>query len=86
LESNSGNKERAVKHWKIAASAGSYNAMQHLRLYFERGYVSRNSIHVTLTAYNKTCTEMRSEARDKYIQAITSLANQNSIVMAHLAF
>jgi hypothetical protein len=34
----------------------------------------------------ETCTEMRSEARDKYIQAITSLANQNSIVMAHLAF
>ena len=26
------NVERAVKHWTIAASAGHYNAMHHLRL------------------------------------------------------
>jgi TPR repeat protein len=28
MEAQSGNMERAVKHFKIAASAGDYNAMQ----------------------------------------------------------
>jgi TPR repeat protein len=56
MEGNSGNKEQAVKHWRIAASAGDYDAMQSLRLYFEQGHVSRDSIDLTLTAYNKTCT------------------------------
>ena len=67
LEAQSGNKEQAVKHWKIAASAGYYHAMQFLRLYFEQGHVSRESIDSTLIAYNNSCVEMRSEARDAFI-------------------
>jgi len=66
-EDNSGNIERAVKHWTIGASAGGYKAMHHLRLCFEKGYVSRESIDSTLAAYNSSCAEMRSEARDSYI-------------------
>jgi TPR repeat protein len=34
MEVNSGNMERAVKHWTIAASAGDYKAMQHLKICF----------------------------------------------------
>jgi TPR repeat protein len=68
LETNSGNLERAVKHWIIAASAGEYDAMYHLRICFERGHVSRESIDSTLTAYNSSCADMRSEARDAYIR------------------
>jgi tetratricopeptide (TPR) repeat protein len=71
MEAQSGNMERAVKHWKIAASAGSYHSMHHMRLYFEQGYVSRESIDSTLVAYNNACAEMRSEARDACICAIT---------------
>jgi TPR repeat protein len=70
-EYNSGNIERATKHWTIAASAGHYNAMHQLRSLFEQGCVSRESIDSTLTAYNSSCAEMRSEARDDYIHAIT---------------
>jgi TPR repeat protein len=33
--------ERAVKHWKMAASAGHYEAMHHLIVGFEKGAVSR---------------------------------------------
>jgi TPR repeat protein len=44
------NVERAVKHWTIAASAGHYNAMHHLRLCFEKGLVGRESIDSTLAA------------------------------------
>ena len=43
LEAESGNMERAHKHWTIAASAGHYIAMIELRLSFEQGLVSRES-------------------------------------------
>jgi TPR repeat protein len=68
LEYNSGNMERAVKHWTIAASAGCYYAMHELRMFFEQGVVSRESIDSVLAAYNNSCADMRSEARDAYIQ------------------
>jgi TPR repeat protein len=68
MEYNSRKLERAVKHWTIAASAGSYDSMNHLRINFEKGCDSRELIDSTLTAYNNSCAEMRSEARDTTIQ------------------
>jgi TPR repeat protein len=70
MEEESGHMDRAVKQWIIAASAGEYSAMQVLVAYFELGhvYVSRDTIDSTLTAYNNSCAEMRSEARDDRIQ------------------
>jgi hypothetical protein len=35
---------------------------------YKKGYVSRESIDSTLIAYNNSCAEMRSEARDAYIR------------------
>ena len=68
MEAHSGNMERAIKHWTIAAYAGHYDAMHNLRKFFEHGLVSRESIDSTLTAYNNSCAEMRSEARDVAIE------------------
>ena len=70
MEYNSGNMERAMKHWTIAASAGDCDAMHEMRVGFEQGYVSRESIDSTLAAYNSSCAEMRSKSRDAYIRAI----------------
>jgi len=70
FEVKSGNIERAMKHWAIAASAGYHKAMFQLKIGFENGYVSRESIDSTLAAYNSSCAEMRSEARDSSIRAI----------------
>jgi len=67
IEGSSGNVERAIKHWKIAASAGHFHSMDHLRTGFEQGVISRDAIDSTLTAYNSSCKEMRSEARDAFI-------------------
>jgi TPR repeat protein len=67
MEHVAGNVERAVKHWTIAASAGDYEAMHNLRTGFENGLVSRESIDSILAAYNNSCAEMRSKARDAYI-------------------
>jgi TPR repeat protein len=44
---DSGNMERAVKHWIIAASSGNHHAMDALRTYLERGLVCRESIDST---------------------------------------
>jgi TPR repeat protein len=68
VEAQSGNIERAGKHWTIAASAGHYEAMQHLITLCKKGFVSKESINSTLAAYNNSCVEMRSKARDDYIQ------------------
>jgi TPR repeat protein len=70
MEANSGNMERAVKHFTIAASAGCFGAMDYLRIGFEEGAISRESIDSTLAAYNNSCAELRSKARDAYIRAM----------------
>ena len=69
IEAQSGNMERAVKHWTIAASAGDFGAMNELIIEFKKGRVNRESMYSTLAAYNISCAEMRSEARDAAIEA-----------------
>ena len=73
FEANSGNMERAIKHWTIAASDGCFRAMDELGKFFKRGFVSRESINSILTAYNNSCAEMRSEARDAIIRFKTEI-------------
>jgi TPR repeat protein len=70
VEAQKANSERALKHLRIVASAGDYSAMHYLRTIFEKGFVSRESIDSTLTAYNNSCAETRSEARDAYIRIL----------------
>ena len=67
IEFESGNRERALKHWTIAASAGHHKAMNALLVEFNHGLVSGETIDSTLAAYNNSCAEMRSEARDNFI-------------------
>jgi hypothetical protein len=68
MDFHSGNGLRGLKHWTIAASAGDYAAMHSMLIEFEKGLVSRDAIDSTLTAYNTSCVEMRSEARDACIR------------------
>jgi hypothetical protein len=76
IEANNGNFERAFKHWTIAASSGCFDSMHELIVFYEKGlrlgysFVSRESIDSILTAYNNSCAEMRSEARDAYIRCV----------------
>jgi TPR repeat protein len=37
MEAQSGNTERAVKHWMIAASCGHYKAMKNMLVAFNQG-------------------------------------------------
>jgi TPR repeat protein len=70
MENKSGNRERAIKHWTIAASAGYFVAMHALITFTEKGTGRREPINSTLVAYNNTCAQMRSEARDTYIHTV----------------
>jgi TPR repeat protein len=69
-EKELGNMDRSVKHLKIGASAGDSRAMQSLLICFKQGVISRESINSTLIAYNSSCAEMRSEARDAYMRRL----------------
>ena len=71
-EYESGNMERAVRHLTIGAYAGCFRAMHSLQTLFEHRLVSRDEIDSTLTAYNNSCADMRSEARDKAIRLFTN--------------
>jgi hypothetical protein len=46
--------------------------MHQLRTFFEEGAISRESMDSTLAAYNNSCAEMRSEARDAYMALFTA--------------
>jgi hypothetical protein len=54
----------------VAASAGEYNAMQNSLNSFEIGLFNRESVDSTLAAYNNSCADMRSEARDATIVSV----------------
>ena len=54
IEGKCGNIELDIKHFKIAASAGSVYAMHNLRVFFEQGFVGRESTNSTLEAYNNS--------------------------------
>ena len=68
IEYESGNMRWDIRHWTIAASSGSHNAVYDLLVAFNRGSVTRDEIDSTLTAYNISCVELRSEARDAVIR------------------
>ena len=68
MELKSGKMEQAVKHWMIASSARNFYAMHNLQKVFEKGHVITDEFHSTLTAYNSSCVDIRSEARDAFIK------------------
>ena len=63
MEYKSGKVEQAV-----STGASAWHSMHSLITLFKKGNVSRDEINTTLTAYKNSCAEMRSEARDDFIQ------------------
>jgi hypothetical protein len=79
LEAQSGNMDRALKHWAIASSAGNFDAMHKLQTEFEQGAVTRESMNSSLTEYNNSCAEMRSEARDTCIRVMMEIESTTQL-------
>jgi TPR repeat protein len=64
MEGHSGNIERALKHLRIAASAGHYKAMHNLRKSFEGGFVSRESMEATFDSVQQfVCRDEKRSTR-----------------------
>jgi hypothetical protein len=51
---------------------GGYTAMDAMQTFFKKGLVSSDLTDSTLIAYNNSCAEMRSEARDADIAVAMS--------------
>ena len=63
-EGKAGNYHRAFKHFIIAAGAGNEKALSKVKVGFQAGYVAKDEYASTLRSYQKSQTEMKSEARD----------------------
>jgi len=65
LEEQNGNMDRAMKHYMIAASAGSDVSLKEVGDGYKRGHVTKDDYARTLRAHKKTQDEMKSEQRAK---------------------
>lgn len=60
-----GNMERAVKHWSMAASAGQKKALDDLKELYMNGYMTKAEFEVVLRAHKDSADGITSEQRSK---------------------
>ena len=65
LEWNVGNYIRAFKHYMIAATVGSKDALDEVKNGFLKGLVTKDEYASTLRAHQQRLNEMKSDERDK---------------------
>ena len=63
FEMNNGRPERAVKHFIIAANLGDDHSMKELWECYEKGYVSKDDLSVTLRAHHTAVNATKSPQR-----------------------
>ena len=65
LENEAGNNGRAMKHWILAARAGSESPMHNVKVGFMSGMITKDEYANTLRAYHERQKEMKSDMREK---------------------
>ena len=63
-----GNLDRAFKHLILSARAGFTQSLEPVKIGFTHGDVTTDEYESTLRTYHKSQAEMKSEARDKYVE------------------
>ncbi|KAL7524819.1 hypothetical protein ACHAXR_000730 [Thalassiosira sp. AJA248-18] len=58
---NKGNKERALKHWMISASAGDDESLKNVNHGFSKGWVTEEEYEKTLRAYKESTDELEGD-------------------------
>eukprot|EP00984_Skeletonema_dohrnii_P005265 scaffold1840_cov137-Skeletonema_dohrnii-CCMP3373.AAC.6 len=74
-EEESGNIERAVKHWIIAANQGQDESIKNVMEYFKEGFVSKDDLAATLRAHQAAVDATKSpqrEAAEAYYRILDS--------------
>ena len=65
MEAASGNVNTAIKHWKVAACAGSQDSVDRLMNAFKNNHFPKEELALVLRAFQASNDEVKSEARDK---------------------
>jgi len=66
MEAQTGNFERAQKHWMIAACAGDGHSLANVKAGFKHGHVTKDEFAKVLRAHQKSSDEMKSVHRDDF--------------------
>ena len=80
IEYKFGSMERAIKHFMISASAGWSQAMEAIETLFKEGHVQSDLYELTLQAYNDSCAEMRSKAREDGMVGLEELFKEGLVL------
>jgi len=72
IEWNKGNKERAVKHWIIAAAQGDDLSIKALMIAYKGGFVSKENLAAALRAQKAAVDETKSPQREAAKKAFAS--------------
>jgi len=64
-EENSGNTERAIKHYMIAASGGINISLKRIKVLYSNGHATKDEYSKALQAYQKYLIEVKSSQRDE---------------------
>ena len=64
IEAEAGNVDRTMKHWMIAAKAGSERSLKNIKLGFRDGFIAKDGYESALRAYHERQDEMKSDERD----------------------
>ena len=68
MEVETGNYERAKKHFILAANSGYKISLDNVKEGFMSGFVTKDEYANTLRAYQKIQDEMKSDVRDKAVE------------------
>ena len=64
FEERTGNMNRAVKHWMIAASAGLDESLKEIRQGYVNGHVTKDDLEKALRSHKEAKDEMKSDQRE----------------------
>ena len=64
IEENTGNMDRAVKHWMISAGAGHDKSLNAIRKCFLSGHATKDDFEKALRAHKGAKDEMQSDQRE----------------------
>ena len=71
--------KRAMKHFLIAARAGSKVSLDGVREGFKAGRVTKDEYEEALLAYHKRQNEMKSDVRDKVAGRVTAIGSSSTL-------
>ena len=69
IEETRGNINTAIKHWKVAANAGSQDSLDMLMKAFKSKNFPKEDLAQVLRAFQASNEKTKSDARDEYLRA-----------------